>query len=344
MREAREVRRDRPSRNLGLDLVRATEAAALAAGRWIGLGEAEQADHDAMESLQRTLNLIDVEAAVTVGEEARIFTCDGLQTGQCVGTGEGPEMDIVVDPIDGRDLVAGGYPGAISVMAVAPRGALWAPAPAAYMEKIVVDADVVDALVPECLDAPAAWTLALVARAKERAVEDLTVFVLDRPRHANLIADIRAAGSHVILRNEGDITGALLAGQPGNGIDLLMGVGGILEGLIAACALKATAGAMLGRLSPQSGAEERGIGEAGLDRGRILTTDEMVRSEATFFAVTGITDGPLLSGVRYEGSRAISNSLVMRGQTRTRRLIHTEHLLDVRSQVWSSYIPGELLE
>jgi fructose-1,6-bisphosphatase II len=335
------VVKDHPPRNLGLDLVRATEAAALAAGRWTGLGSPLESDRDATESMHTTLNLVEMRGGIAIGEEARMTTSNLLHTGQCVGTGSGPEMDIVVDPIDGRDLVAYGYPGAIAVIAVAPAGALWAPAPAAYMEKIVVDAEVADAIVPECLDAPAAWTLALVARAKSRAVGDLTVFVLDRPRHADLIAEVWEAGAHVLLRDEGDVTGALLAGQTGNGVDLLMGVGGVPEGLIAACALKATGGAMLGRLSPQSGAEQRGIEEAGLDTERILTIDELVCSDVTFLAATGITDGPLLSGVRFVGNRAESNSLVMRGQTRTRRVIFAEHLLEHQSEAWRNYIPGE---
>ena len=330
-----------PPRNLGLDLVRATEAAALAAGRWIGLGDPLKADLDATERMYTSLSLLDVNGAIAIGEDVRMVTCNLLCTGQCVGAGNGPEVHIVVDPIDGRDLVAHGYPGAIAVMAVAPAGALWSPAPAAYMEKIVVDAAVADAIVPECLDAPAAWTLALVARAKGCALEDLTVFVLDRPRHANLLAEIRQAGAHVMLRGEGDVTGALLAGQLGSGVDLLMGIGGVPEGLIAACGLKATGGAMLGRLRPQSDSEGRDVRAAGLDPERILTTADLVCSEATFLAATGITDGPLLSGVTYDGNRARSNSLVMRGQTKTRRVIYTEHILDRQSETWRSYLPGE---
>ncbi len=330
-----------PSHNLGLDLVRATEAAALAAGRWIGLGKPLEADKEATERMHATLNLVDIEAAVAVGEDVRIFTCDALQSGQCVGTGEGPTLDIVVDPIDGRKLVAEGHPGAVAVMAVAPRGTLWRPRPAAYMEKIVVDAEVADDLVPECLDAPAAWTLALVARAKGKDVEDVTVFVLNRERHKDLISEIREAGAHVMLRDEGDVTGALLAGRPDNHVDLLMGVGGIPEGLIAACALRATEGAMVARLKPQSKEERASIVAAGLDLERILVTDEIVSTDEVFFAATGITGGPLLTGVRYSGKRAESSSLVMRSQTKTRRMIHTEHLLTKEARAWKRYIPGK---
>lgn len=330
-----------PSHNLGLDLVRATEAAALAAGRWVGLGKPVAADEAATERMHATLNLVDIEAAVAVGEDVRIYTCDALQSGQCVGTGNGPTLDIVVDPIDGRKLVAEGHPGAVAVMAVAPRGTLWRPRPAAYMDKIVVDAEVAGDLVPECLDAPAAWTLALVARAKGKDVEDLTVFVLNRDRHKHLISEIREAGAHVMLRDEGDVTGALLAGRPGNHVDLLMGVGGIPEGLISACALRATEGAMVARLRPQSEKERSSIVAAGLDLERILTTDEIVCTDEVFFAATGITGGPLLTGVRYSGRRAESSSLVMRGQTKTRRMIHTEHLLTEEGRAWRRYIPGQ---
>ncbi len=330
-----------PPHNLGLDLVRATEAAALSAGRWVGLGKPREADREATERMQATLNLVDMEAAVAVGEDVRIYTCDALQSGQCVGTGEGPTVDIVADPIDGRNLVAEGHPGAIAVMAVAPRGALWRPRPAAYMEKIVVDVEVADDLVPECLDAPAAWTLALVARAKNKDVEDLTVFVLNRKRHRDLISEIRKAGAHVMLRDEGDVTGALLAGRLDSPIDILMGVGGIPEGLIAACALRATEGAMVARLRPQSDEEEAAILTKGLDPTEILTTDDIVDSDQVFFAATGITGGLLLPGVRYRGRQAESSSLVMRGQTKTRRLIQTDHLLTDKTRGWKRYVPGK---
>ncbi len=332
---------EKPTHNLGLDLVRATEAAALAAGRWIGLGKPIEADRDATERMRATLNLVDIEAAVAVGEDVRIYTCDSLQAGQCVGTGKGPAMDVVVDPIDGRNLVAEGHQGALSVMAIAPRGTLWRPRPAAYMEKIVVDAEVADDIVPECLDAPAAWTLALVARAKGKDVGDLTAFVLNRQRHRHLVSEIREAGAHVMLRNEGDVSGALLAGRPDNHIDLLMGVGGITEGLIAACALRATDGEMVARLSPQSEEEQDAALAAGLDIERILLTEEIVSTEQVFFAATGITDGSLLPGVRYGGKCARSSSLVMRGQTKTRRMINTEHLLTDQTGAWRRYIPGK---
>jgi fructose-1,6-bisphosphatase II len=234
----------------------------------------------------------------------------------------------VPDAIDGCALLAQGYPGAISVVAAAPCGSFWAPVPAHYMDKMVVDAMVGSALVPECLDAPAAWTLALVARAKGKNVSDLVVFILDRPRHADLVAEIRAAGARTMLREEGDIAGALMAVLTDGGVDILMGIGGVTEGLIAACAVKASDGAMLGRLAPQSARERSEVEAAGLDLHRILAVDELVSSNEVFFVATGITDGPLLSGVAYHGTLATSNSMILRGQTRTRRVIQAEHRLE----------------
>jgi len=182
-------------------------------------------------------------------------------------------------------------------------------------------------MVPECLDAPAAWTLALVARALDREIGNLTVFMLDRPRHADLIREVRATGAHVMLRPDGDVTGALLAATRGSGIDILMGVGGVTEGLLSVCAVKALGGAMLARLAPQGERELSAIHDAGLDMTRIMDHSDLVTGDCTFFAATGITDGPLLSGIHYRGRRATSNSMILRGETRTRRVIEAEHLL-----------------
>ena len=195
------------------------------------------------------------------------------------------------------------------------------------MEKLVVGPHVAHALVPECMDAPAAWTLALVARSQSKAVSDLIVFVLNRPRHLDLVREIRAAGARVILRNEGDLVGALRALVPQGGIDLMMGVGNYPEGLITACAVKACNGGMLGRLSPQTTAEREAILSAGVDLRSVYTVNELVLGDTTFFTATGITDGSLLEGIRYHGTRATSNSLIMRGETHTRRTMSGEHLL-----------------
>ncbi|HEX9373390.1 MAG TPA: class II fructose-bisphosphatase [Roseiflexaceae bacterium] len=316
----------RTSRNWGLDLVRVTEAAARAAGRWMGLGKRDEADLDASAAMARALNLLDLDGQIVVGEEGKLGVHSPLESGHAVGTGDGPALDVVVDPIDGRNLLAQGHPGAIAVAAVAPRGAMWAPAAALYMEKIVVGRDAASALVAECMEAPAAWTLALVARVKRKEVRDLVVFVLDRPRHAALVEEIRQAGARVMLRADGDIAGALMAASPSSGVDVLLGIGGVPEGVIAACGVKALGGAMLGRLAPQSAAERAAIAAAGLDTRRILSGNELIAADQVFFAATGITDGPLLTGVRYQGDRAETHSLVLRADTGSRRVIYAEHI------------------
>jgi fructose-1,6-bisphosphatase II len=318
---------EHPPRNLGLDLVRVTEAAALAAGRWMGLGEREKANQDADAATCKALNTLDMDGYIVIGEEGRLGTHSPLDTGQRVGTGDGPEMDVIVDPIDGRELLVRGHPDVISVAAVAPRGSVWAPAPAIYMDKIVVDREVADALVLECLDAPAAWTLALVARAKGKPVRDLIVFVLSRPRHQDLIQEIRAAGARTMLRTDGEVVGALMAASPHGSVDVMMGIGGVPEGVLAACATGAMAGGMLGRLSPQSAEEQEVVQAAGLDTRQILTCSELISSNEIFFAATGITDGTLLSGVHYHGDEAETESLVLRGETGTRRFMRAEHRL-----------------
>jgi len=238
-------------------------------------------------------------------------------------------MDVIVDPIDGTRLVMEGRSGALSVVAAAPRGSMWSAPPSivVYMNKIVVDREVAEALVPECMEAPAAWTLALIARVKGKELRDLVVFVLDRPRHADLIEEIRMAGARVALHNEGDIGGAILAAMPHSSVDVLMGVGGVPEGVTAACAVKALSGAMLGRLAPQSPMEREQCVGFGLDPDKILNCNQLVTSDEIYFAATGVTDGPLLDGVRYRSGRAETHSLVLRAETGTRRLIRAEHML-----------------
>lgn len=315
-------------RNLGLELVRTTEAAALSAGRWMGLGNAWLADEAASEAMLRGLNQVRINGQIVMGEEGKPDHDLSIKGHLEVGTGDGPEVDVVVDPIDGRTQLARGYPGAISVAAVAPQGTLWNCGPAVYMDKIIVDAGVAPYLVPECLDAPVGWTLALVARAKGVPVENLTVFVLDRVRHTELINEVRTAGAHVMLRPDGDIVGALMVCLPNSGVDLLIGIGGLIEGLLSACAIKALGGAMIGRLHPLDDKERAEVKAAGCDWQQILTVADLVDSEQVFFAATGITDGPLLNGVIYQGNRAETNSLILRSETKTRRRIFAEHLLD----------------
>jgi fructose-1,6-bisphosphatase II len=313
------------SRNIGLDLVRVTETAALAAGRWMGSGNYKAAHRISSRAMADALNTLAMDGHIVIGEEGRLDGEDPLTSGQHVGTGQGPEVDVVVDPIDGTNLLIRGHPGAISVVGIAPKGSMWSPVPAVYMEKIVVNQRAAAALVPECMDAPAAWTLALVARVKSKAVQDVTVIILNRPRHYDLIDEIRATGARILLRDEGDVEGALLAASSGTGVDLLMGVGGAPQGVIAACAVKALDGAMLARLAPQSAQELSAVTEAGLDVKRILSCDELVTGNEIFFAATGITDSSLLRSMKFHGTHAETHSLLLRSETGTRRFIYAEH-------------------
>jgi fructose-1,6-bisphosphatase II len=320
---------DKPSRNIGLELLRVTEASAIAAGRWIGLGARDKAHSAATIAMANVLDQISINGRIVVGEEGRLGEHTSLDSGFKVGTGEGPLFDVVVDPIDGTNLVVLGRPGAISLVGVAPAGSMWSPPPEAiYMDKIVVDRDAAGALVPECLDAPAAWTLALVARVKDKHVRDLAVIVLDRPRHKDLIDEIRAAGARIILRREGDAEGALEAAIDGSRADLLMGSGGVSEGVIAACAVRALGGGMLGRLAPQSPEEITAIRAAGIDPHQILSCKELVNNDDIFFAATGITGGPVLKAIRYRRDFVETHSLLLRSITGTRRFIYAEQKLE----------------
>jgi fructose-1,6-bisphosphatase II len=318
------------SRNTGLDLVRATEAAALAAGRWMGLGLRHEADAAASAALAAALETVEIDGRIVIGEEGRRDGSVELTTARAVGTGRGLRVDVVVDAIDGRRLLAQGRPGAVAVAAVAARGAMWSPSPAAYLDKLVVNREVAPALVPECMDAPAAWTLGLIARAKRKTVRDLVIFVLERERHKDLIDEIRAAGARVMLADDGDISGALLAASPEGQVDALMGIGGAAEGVTAACGVKALGGGMLARLAPQSDAERAALADANLSLKHVIGLDDLVSSNQIFFVATGITDGLLLKGVRFAGERASTNSLILRSETRTRRTVFAEHLLDIK--------------
>ena len=318
------------SRNLGLDLIRVTEAVAAATGRWIGLGDRAGAHHEATDVMADALTSVDMNGEIVIGEETRLREHSPLDSGELVGTGSGLEGDVVVDPIDGTDLLVTGKPGAISVIGVTPRGTMWSPPSSAiYMDKIVVDRTAAAALVPECMDAPAAWTLALVARAKGKEVRDLSVIILDRPRHHDLIEEIRAAGARILLRTEGDAEGALEAAIDGTGADILMGIGGVSEGVIAACAVKALGGGLLTRLSPQSDEEQRSIIDAGFDPSSILSCHEIVRSDDIYFVATGITNSALLMPVRYRRGLIETHSLLLRSINGTRRFVTTEHRLDI---------------
>jgi fructose-1,6-bisphosphatase II len=319
---------ERISPNLGLDLVRVTEAAALTAGRWMGLGKPDLLNHNAARAMAKAFNTLDIQGHVVVGEEGKLGLHTNLDSGSLVGAGTGPELDVVADPVDGAILLSEGRPNAIAVAGLAPRGSMWSPIHAVYMEKLIVDRESADSLVEECLDAPAAWVLALIARVKKKKISDLVVFVLNRARHKDLINEIRTAGARIMLRDQGDISGALMAASTDVNVDILMGVGGINEGVISACAVKSLGGAMLGRLAPQSPKESAAVIDAGLDTNEILTCSDLVSGQDIYFAATGITDGVMLSGISYHGKLAETESMVVRCKTKTMRKIQAEHLLD----------------
>ena len=313
-----------PQRNLALDLVRVTEAAALAAARWIGRGEKESGDGAAVEAMRLVLSTTEMNGIVVIGEGAK-DEAPMLYDGEAVGNGHGPAVDVAVDPVEGTNLLARGAPDAISVVGVAPRGTMWKPGPAFYMKKLVVASDVAPVMTAKQLNAPIAKTLGLIATAKGKNVSELAIFVLDKPRHAQLISEIRATGARVLLRTDGDVAGALMAARLNSGVDALMGIGGTPEGVIAACAVRALGGCMLGQLAPQLPAEIEAVRDAGLDTTRVLTETDLVSSDDVFFAATGITDGVLLPGVRYNTDGPTTASLVMRGRTGTVRTVHAEH-------------------
>jgi fructose-1,6-bisphosphatase II len=316
---------DTIERTLGFSVLRATEAAALVAGRWVGRGDPLAADQAAAEAIYQVLNQVDIDGLIVIGEERRHVDHIFLTTGTSIGNRQGPAMDVVVDSVEGVRLLAEGLPDAVSLVALAPRGTMRSLAPSEYMSKLVVSQEAAHAIGPEALDAPPAWTLGVVARAMGKAVPDLTVFVLKRPRHQTLIEEIRMAGARVLLRPEGDVVGALLAALPGPGADVLMGIGGTAEGVVAACAVKAVGGVVFGRLAPQSEEERQQVADAGLDLKQILPGSELVASDNVFFAATGVTDGLLLKGVHYHATSATTHSLLLRGTSGIRRQIYADH-------------------
>ncbi len=322
-----------PFRNIGLELVRVTENAAFAASRWIGSGDTKAAHVAAHQAMYDTLCTAGINGYIAIAEEQRVPEQAILCGNTIVGDTSTDEIDvdIAADPIDGTALLVKGRPGAISVMGIAPRGTMWTPLPANYMNKIVVDRQAAAALVPECMDAPPAWTLALVARVKLKEVRDLTVVVLARARHEELIEDIRATGARILLLEEGDVAGALMAAFVGSGVDLLMGVGGASQGVLTACAVKALGGAMLTRLSPQSKEEHDEIVAAGLNLNKIYTCDDLVQGDQIFFSATGITNSAILSGIQTRGGYLDLHSLLVRSETGTRRFIHSERSLSIPS-------------
>lgn len=325
MNDALAVQPPAPDRNLALELVRVTEAAAMAAGRWVGRGDKNGADGVAVQAMRVMISTIGMNGTVVIGEGEK-DNAPMLYNGESVGDGTGPECDVAVDPIDGTTLTAKGMANAVAVLAVAPRGTMYDPSAVFYMEKLVTGpeaADVVD------IRYPVAENIHQVAKAKGSNTSDVTVVVLDRPRHDQLVEDIRATGARIKFITDGDVAGAIMAARAGTGIDLLMGVGGTPEGIIAACAMKAMGGTIQGRLWPTDDEERQRAIDAGhnLDPDHILTTDTLVTGDDCFFVATGITDGELVKGVRYRAGGAITESLVMRSRSGTIRTITSEHQL-----------------
>ena len=309
-----------PDRNLGMELARATEAGALAAGRWMGRGDKNAADGAAVDAMRLVLNSVSMDGVVVIGEGEK-DEAPMLFNGEEIGSG-GPACDIAVDPIDGTTLTSLGRNNAISVIAVSERHTMYDPGPCVYMDKIAVGpaaADVVD------LDAPVKANLEAVAKALGEDVDDITAVILDRPRHEEIIRECREAGARIRLIPDGDVAGAISVAWPESGSDILFGVGGTPEGVIGACALKCLGGAIFGRLWPRDDDERKVALDAGYDLDRVLTTEDLVQGDDVFFAATGITDGDLLRGVRYWGNGARTQSLVMRSKSGTIRTIESTH-------------------
>ena len=312
------------TRNLALELVRVTESAAIAAARWVGRGDKNTADGAAVDAMRRMISSVAMDGIVVIGEGEK-DAAPMLFNGERVGDGTGPQCDVAVDPIDGTTLTAKGMNNAIAVIALAERGAMYDPSAVFYMNKLVTGpeaADVVD------ITAPTGENIRRVAKAKGVAPEEITVVVLDRPRHNQLVQDIREAGARIKYITDGDVAAAIEAAREGTGIDLLMGIGGTPEGIIAACAMKCLGGTIQGQLMPRDDDERQKALAAGHDLSRVLLTSDLVRGTDVFFAATGITDGELLRGVRFGAKNMRSHSLVMRAKSRTIRMIESEHPIE----------------
>ncbi|HEY1407424.1 MAG TPA: class II fructose-bisphosphatase [Promineifilum sp.] len=310
-----------PDRNLAMELVRATEAAALAAARWVGRGQKEEGDGAAVNALRLLLGTVRMDGIVVIGEGEK-DKAPMLFNGEEVGNRRGPQVDVAVDPVEGTNLLAKGLPNSISVVAIAPRGTMFNPGPAFYMDKLVVGPEAAGKV---DLDDPVARTLSIVAKAKGLDVDEVTVVILDRPRNEHYIQAVRDAGARVRLISDGDVAPALMTSLPGTGIDVVLGSGGTPEGVITACAMHGLGGEIQGRLLPQSDRERSRVLAAGLDINRKLTHNDLAQGDDHFFAATGITQGDFLRGVRYTGHGAITHSLVTRSRSGTWRTIEANH-------------------
>ena len=311
----------RPDRNLAMELVRVTEYGAMAAARWVGLGEKEKADGAAVDAMRLMLDTVRMDGVVVIGEGEK-DEAPMLYNGERIGDGSPPEVDIAVDPLEGTTLAAEGSPRALAVIAMSERGTMFDPGPCVYMTKIAAQRKYADCL---DLDRPLKETLELLAREKGTGVEDVTVMMLKRPRHDDAVEEIRRAGARIRFISHGDVSAALLAVQDESPVDLLWGIGGTPEGVISAASIKCTGGAMLGRLWPRDDAERQAALDAGYDLDRVLTADDLVAGDDVFFAATGVTDGDVLQGVHYTATGATTESLVMRSRSGTVRRVQAVH-------------------
>ena len=310
-----------PDRNLALELARVTEAAALAATRWVGRGDKEAADQAAVDAMRLMMGTISMDGVVVIGEGEK-DEAPMLYRGEEIGNGEPPVVDIAVDPIDGTTLTSKGQPGALAVVALSERGTMFDPGPCVYMEKLAVGeeaADVID------IEAPIADNLERVAKVKGSDVSDLTVIILERSRHDQLAKEVREAGARINFIPDGDVAGAIAAARSESAADVYVGIGGTPEGVIAAAALKCLGGALQGRLWPRNDDERQATIDAGYDIDKVLNTDDLVSGEDVFFSATGITDGDLLKGVRHRGQSIITQTLVMRSRSGTVRMVDALH-------------------
>ncbi len=315
------ISEQRPDRNLAMELVRTTEAAALAAALMMGRGDKIAADRAAVDAMRLMLGTVDMDGVIVIGEGEK-DEAPMLYNGERVGSGMGPSMDVAVDPVEGTRLLAEGRPNAIAVVAAAPSGTMYNPHDIFYMEKIAVG-NAAKGKVD--LNAPIKWNIEQVAKANGLSVEEVTVVILDRERNQAVLGEVRAAGARVRLITDGDVAGAIMAALPGAGVDMLLGIGGSPEGVISACALKAIDGDFQCRLWPRHDADRKLAVERGLDLTRVLSIDDMVSGDDVYFAASGITSGDFLRGVEYRAGGASSESLVMRSRSGTIRRIQTEH-------------------
>src|SRR6201992_1436876 len=310
-------RREAPDRNLALELVRVTEAGAMAAGRWVGRGDKEGGDGAAVDAMRELVNSVSMRGVVVIGEGEKDHA-PMLFNGEEVGNGDGPDCDFAVDPVDGTTLMSKGMPNAISVLAVADRGAMFDPSAVFYMNKIAVGPEAAHVL---DITAPIAENIRAVAKVKALSVRDMTVCILDRPRHAQLIQDVRDPGARIRLITDGDVAGAISACRPESGTDMLAGIGGTPEGIIAAAAMRCMGGAIQAQLAPKDDEERQKALDAGYDLEQLLTTRDLVSGENVFFCATGVTDGDLLRGVHYSPGGCTTQSIVMRSKSGTVRMI-----------------------